>query len=548
VVFTRSFFVFLFALCVADTAYSQVSVIQNTSPIVYIRVNNPLTGVDRTKGSGFILNSDGYLITARHVVEKFDLSSERILVSLLSVNASPVPADIVQCSGGVSDVCLLKISASDVRAANISTFYELGCGQIRIGSFVRGAGFPFGKPIIQVAGQVTGELGGDITYPSDAALVPGMSGGPVFGPNQKVLGIVRGGAANFSNLTFITPFSSVVDLIGVASSSCDRSLIDTAPARNVEETPSQKRITFTNNKGVELTDLPEEAFKIGRQIHSSSELKDAFAKLPSLELIGSTLLFENGSDPTRDITLYLSKLSLRNASIWMGPRQVQIYVKDFIASNSSILAFPPDFIDAAGGRGAAEIEATGEDGQPGLSAGQLKIFIIESKQVADLTVELKGQNGGQGGQGGRGQVGAPGNPGQSGSDSLLNCKRGPGNGGPGRPGSQGGAGGNGGEGGNGGYLSIYLVGDASIDRKQLSFLSVGGKGGSGGRGGPGGAGGAGGPRGRQTTFCHGGSAGPIGEVGENGSAGIAGNDGAAGEMEIKSISLDELLPGLAFEQ
>ncbi|WP_352813905.1 serine protease [Mesorhizobium sp. M0965] len=529
-------------ILVTFAARAQVPVVQDTSSIVYIRVNVTLSGNDRTKGSGLILNQSGFILTDRHIVEDFDPSSERLLVSMRSVSSAPVPADIIQCSTGASDLCLIKISSADVAAANVTAFFTLTCQPLIPGNQVRAVGFPFGQPLVQVAGEITGELGGNLAYPMDAAVVPGMSGGPVFGVDQTVIGLVLG-ASPSPALTFVTPFSAAVNLINQASINCPSGPSPAPPVIVADLRPSQ--IIRKVNESITIDDLPPDAFQITNRISSAADLQKVFSGLPELHLIGSTLRIEGKANPG-DVTLYLSKLVLRNSAIWIGTKKVRVFVGDLVAENASIRAFPADFVEASAGRGAAETERTGENGETGLSGGMLEIYILKSKSVTQLESNLTGQDGGQGGQGGRGREGAPGEPGRSGSDSLFDCRRGPGNGGRGRPGSQGGVGGVGGDGGNGGYLTFYLLADANFERKGLTFVSKGGAGGRGGPGGPGGIGGPGGPRGSQTTYCHGGSDGPRGEDGPAGIGGADGRAGTNGFMDIVGVDIRSLpLPGLA---
>ncbi|MQW08196.1 hypothetical protein GHK45_32035 [Sinorhizobium meliloti] len=544
---------FFVPLCIR----AQAQVISNTSPIVLVRMMNINSEEDRTKGSGFILNKDGFIITARHVVADYDPTKERLLVSMRSVGASPVMADIIMCSNGVADICLIKVDPAAVEAASINSFFKLGCWALELGADIRAVGFPFGQPLVQNGGRITGLLTGSLTFPTDAQVVPGMSGGPVFLEDDVAVGIVRGGAPGTGNLTFVTPFSSAKDLFSAASSDCPSRQTANGPAPEPKPEPEPEpqpqpesvvpgpRLKFNNDRSVTLDDLPKEAFQVKTSVRSAGDIDRVFRQQPSLEFIGSSFRIESAGPVDEDLTLYLSSLKMTSSTMFIGNSNLKIVVNDLDIHASSIRAFPVDFISAPGGRGALESGARGEDGADGLSGGLLEIYVL-GKKNGDLRVNFDGQNGGPGGQGGPGREGAPGEPGQSGSDSPFDCKRGPGDGGRGLRGTPGGEGGSGGMGGNGGNLRIYMLGSADITRKNVAFVSRGGLGGSGGSGGDGGPGGPGGPRGFQTNYCRGGSDGPRGESGASGKPGPAGDRGLDGTMSLESVQLHEIpLSGLA---
>lgn len=212
-------------------AAAEVSVIQNTDPVVFIRVTTPATAQDRVRGSGFLLNASGFVLTARHLVGDVDDTAEVILVHLLSKHSNGVPARLVGCSPN-ADVCILKVADADVRAARIEDFYPLSCRMLAPGEPIRAIGFPAGdeNQVDQRSGEITGNLGTDVTYPSDAGVVPGMSGGPIFDAHRNVVGIVYGGGTNAPTLTFATPLFRARSLIIDAGVSCDPTAADTPVA------------------------------------------------------------------------------------------------------------------------------------------------------------------------------------------------------------------------------------------------------------------------------------------------------------------------------
>jgi len=135
-------------------------------------------------GSGFILDSDGYIITNNHVVDnaaevKVRLDDER------EFDAKVVGAD------PQSDVALLKIAASGALP-----HVTLGdSDKIRVGDDVIAVGNPFGLGGTVTRGIVSA-MGRDINagpyvdfIQTDAAINRGNSGGPLFDMSGAVIGV-----------------------------------------------------------------------------------------------------------------------------------------------------------------------------------------------------------------------------------------------------------------------------------------------------------------------------------------------------------------------
>ena len=128
-------------------------------------------------GSGFIISSDGFIITNRHVVE----DSGRVLVEL---NSGDVLDAAIVLLHPVLDLAYLKIEGThtpvEVRDSD----------DVRIGEEVIIVGYPYfgsGSPTVS-----TGILSAhrDNRLQTDAALNPGNSGGPMFDIDGNAIGVV----------------------------------------------------------------------------------------------------------------------------------------------------------------------------------------------------------------------------------------------------------------------------------------------------------------------------------------------------------------------
>jgi serine protease Do len=135
-------------------------------------------------GSGFIVKSDGYILTNNHVVEHAD----KIRVTLpdkREFDAKVVGAD------PKSDVALIKIDAKDLPVAPLGD-----SSQSAVGDWVLAIGTPFGLSQTVTAGIISAEGRANIGIvdyedfiQTDAAINPGNSGGPLVNLNGEVIGM-----------------------------------------------------------------------------------------------------------------------------------------------------------------------------------------------------------------------------------------------------------------------------------------------------------------------------------------------------------------------
>ncbi|MCC6134565.1 MAG: DegQ family serine endoprotease [Candidatus Contendobacter sp.] len=161
-------------------------------------------------GSGFILSSDGYLITNHHVVD----GAEKITVKLN--DKREFPAKVI---GGdpQSDLALLKIAATDLPTVTIGDVDSL-----KVGQWVFAIGAPFGlertatKGIVSALGR---SLPNDTYVPfiqTDVPINPGNSGGPLFDLNGKVVGVnsqIFSRSGGYMGLSFAIPMNVAMTVV-----------------------------------------------------------------------------------------------------------------------------------------------------------------------------------------------------------------------------------------------------------------------------------------------------------------------------------------------
>ena len=138
----------------------------------------------RSLGSGFIIDPQGFIITNNHVVENAD----EVLVRL--DNEKEYKATIVG-KDAKTDIALLHIEGvTDLTAAPLGDSDKL-----RVGDWVMAIGNPFGLDhtvtagIVSAKGRFIGAGNYDDYIQTDAAINPGNSGGPLLNVRGEVVGI-----------------------------------------------------------------------------------------------------------------------------------------------------------------------------------------------------------------------------------------------------------------------------------------------------------------------------------------------------------------------
>jgi len=159
----------------------------------------------RGVGSGFVLTSDGLIMTNAHVVE----GAEDVIVTL--TDKREFKAKIIG-SDKRSDVALVKIDASGLPAVRTGDVNRL-----KVGEWVMAIGSPFGLENSVTAGIVsakqrdTGEFLPFIQ--TDVAINPGNSGGPLINMRGEVVGInsqIYSRSGGFMGISFSIPIDEAI--------------------------------------------------------------------------------------------------------------------------------------------------------------------------------------------------------------------------------------------------------------------------------------------------------------------------------------------------
>lgn len=169
----------------------------------------PLEYKSQSLGSGFIISSDGYILTNAHVVADAD----EVIVKLS--DKREFKAKIIG-SDKRTDVALVKIDATGLPKVTIGDPNKL-----KVGEWVAAIGSPFGLENTMTAGIVSAKgraLPQENYVPfiqTDVAINPGNSGGPLFNLAGEVVGVnsqIYSRSGGSMGLSFSIPIDVALDV------------------------------------------------------------------------------------------------------------------------------------------------------------------------------------------------------------------------------------------------------------------------------------------------------------------------------------------------
>lgn len=206
-----------------SVTYKEQSILDgNGNPISGLSITSPVytpNGTEKKQlgsGSGFLISSDGLVVTNRHVVERTDVDYTILLNNGKEYTATVLARD------SVLDIAIIKIIASNL------PYLEFGdSDQLEVGESVIAIGNALGEFKNTVSVGVVSGLSRSITagdslgqsekldkvIQTDAAINPGNSGGPLLNLEGRVVGINVAIAQGSSSVGFSLPINSVKTVI-----------------------------------------------------------------------------------------------------------------------------------------------------------------------------------------------------------------------------------------------------------------------------------------------------------------------------------------------
>jgi len=181
--------------------------------VAQVRSVGPFGAAAESSGSGFVVSSDGLIVTSRHVIDGATAVTV-ILADGLQRDASVVATD------ATNDLAVLRVSAGNLPDLSLAP------AAVEVGQTVIAIGTPLGEFANSVTtGIVSGldrsvDVGSgrgsehlDGVIQTDAALSSGMSGGPILNVGGQVVGVTTAVAGSAQGVGFAEPAAVVAALL-----------------------------------------------------------------------------------------------------------------------------------------------------------------------------------------------------------------------------------------------------------------------------------------------------------------------------------------------
>jgi S1-C subfamily serine protease len=170
----------------------------------------------KSTGSGFVVSTDGYIVTNHHVVD----------------GANEMEVDLIRDGNVVSYQCevILKDEKSDlavikIKDENFKNFksipYTIQTKLEEVGTNVYALGYPFamstlGNELKYTEGSINARTGMDgniLAYQVSAPVQPGNSGGPLLDYDGNVIGVINSKLFYADNVAFAVKANYILNLL-----------------------------------------------------------------------------------------------------------------------------------------------------------------------------------------------------------------------------------------------------------------------------------------------------------------------------------------------
>lgn len=183
---------------------------------------SPTPAVPQNIGSGFVVSTDGLLITNKHVVSDTGAKYQIITNSDKKYDVTKIYRD------PLNDIAILQIDPNQNPKEKLKPVTLGDSSNLQVGQFVIAIGTALGQFRNTVTTGVISGLGRGITagdefagyvekldnvIQTDAAINPGNSGGPLLNSSGQVIGVTSAVAQNGQNIGFALPINLIKDSI-----------------------------------------------------------------------------------------------------------------------------------------------------------------------------------------------------------------------------------------------------------------------------------------------------------------------------------------------
>lgn len=245
--------------------------------------NIPNEQIQRGMGSGFVVSSDGLILTNAHVVE----GSDKVKVTLK--NGETYEGEVMG-TDSLTDVAVIKIEAdAELPAVNFADSDELQPGEWAIA-----IGNPLGLDntvttgIVSATGRSSAQVGvadKRVRFiQTDAAINPGNSGGPLLNAKGEVIGINTAIIQNAQGLGFAIPVNSARDIAEelIAKGKVDHPYLGIQMAGITpelkQELSRQKNLNVNTEEGIVIIDVVPDSPAARARLQSGDVIQEIEGK------------------------------------------------------------------------------------------------------------------------------------------------------------------------------------------------------------------------------------------------------------------------------
>lgn len=208
---------------VAEEVSAQTESQFNLGPFQFLpqeEQNNTQPSEPQNIGSGFIVSSDGFIVTNKHVVSDSGGKYQVITSSEKKYDVQKIYRD------PLNDVAILKIDPDQNKGHELKPLVMGDSSRLQVGQFVIAIGTALGEFSNTVTTGVISGLGRGIqagnefqgfvekldnVIQTDAAINPGNSGGPLLNASGQVIGVNTAVAQSGQNIGFALPINVIKD-------------------------------------------------------------------------------------------------------------------------------------------------------------------------------------------------------------------------------------------------------------------------------------------------------------------------------------------------
>ncbi|MEO9079851.1 MAG: Do family serine endopeptidase [Rhodanobacter sp.] len=358
-------------------------------------------------GSGFIISSDGYILTNNHVVDHADKITVR-LQDRRTLTAKVVGTD------PTSDIALLKVDAG----GSLPTVSIGDSRSLKPGQWVLAIGSPFGfdytvtQGIVSAVGRNLGQR--DQPYTSfiqtDVPINRGNSGGPLFNLQGQVVGInsqIYSNTGDYTGVSFSIPIDVAMNVVnqlktkghvsrGMLGVSVSNVNDDIVKAFKLENGTGAAVVDVTPHSGAANAGIQSGDIILAYNNHTLQQASD-LPPLVGMTAPGSKVpvkILRNGKTQTLEVAIGEAKRdgsavdnqSAAASSAQSGSAALGLAVQSLDNDTRKQLGLPP-------GQGVVISGITGPvAAQQGLSPGDVILMVNQQKisSVAEFAAATKG--------------------------------------------------------------------------------------------------------------------------------------------------------------